>query len=450
MRRFSAVVLAAGVGKRIGFSIPKILIPLCGKPMISFVVETLKSLNPENLILVVSPQAKGKIEELFGDSVKLAVQENPCGTGNALLCALKQFPDLKGTLLVTCGDTPLLKKETFEALIDYQVLKKASAAVLTEELENPFGYGRIVRDRKKWIKKIVEEKDADSKIKKIKEINTGTYCFDLKELEKTLPLLTQNNDQKEYYLTDSLHLFSKWKKKAVPLLISDSDSALGINTLSELSRTMNLLYREIREKLMNSGVLLVDPETIYVDAEIKIGSQTILYPFTILEKGTVIGSNCQIGPFTRVSNSRIGNEVVIQNSVLNEAEISDGCSIGPYAYLRSGTLLQKKVKIGDFVEVKKTTIGFSSKVPHLSYIGDADIGENVNIGAGTITCNYDGKRKYNTIIEDGAFIGSNTNLRAPVRIGKNAVTGAGSVVIKDVEADTVVAGVPAKVIKNGS
>jgi bifunctional UDP-N-acetylglucosamine pyrophosphorylase/glucosamine-1-phosphate N-acetyltransferase len=415
--------------------------------MISHVVDTLQSLSPDNIILVISPQSKEQIVGLFGGSIKLVVQEAPAGTGDALRRAVEQFPDLEGTLLVTCGDTPLLEKESFEKLLEQHIHQKATATVLTAELLNPYGYGRIVKDKNRRIKSIVEEKDADSKIKKMQEINTGTYCFELEELVKTFSFLRKDNRQEEYYLTDCIKLLVKQKKKAVSFLISDSSSALGINTMQELSEARKILSKRILQTWMNSGVLFVDPQTSYLDIDLKIGSGTVIYPFVMLEKGTLIGSNCQIGPFTRISNSRIGNEVVVQNSVLDDVVVGDECCIGPFAYLRPGTVLQKRIKVGDFVEIKKTTIGSGSKVPHLSYIGDAFLGENVNIGAGTITCNYDGKGKYNTIIENGAFIGSNTNLRAPVRIGKNAVTGAGSVVLQDVEPDTVVAGVPAKVIK---
>lgn len=447
MGKFLAVVLAAGKGKRTRLPYSKVLLPLCGKPMVAWVVDALAALNPDEIVVVASPDNREKISGALGAKARIALQPEPLGTGHALKCALGESGAASGTLLVACGDAPLLDEEIFRRLLDLHREKKSAATVLTAKLPDPSGYGRIVRSKQGQVLKIVEEKDADAKTKKISEINSGTYCFQLEELAKAIPNLTRNNSQNEYYLTDAVAWFAKNRKKVLPFLIEDYQAALGVNTLKELSEAHDVLNGRLKEKWLAEGVIFTDYDSVQLHHDVAIGAGTTIHPYTILENGTRIGARCSVGPFTRMASSTIGDDCAVQNSVCVSASAGNGCSIGPYAYLRPGTKLDDDVKVGDFVEIKNSTIGHQSKVPHLSYVGDATVGKSVNIGAGVITCNYDGKGKHQTVIEDGAFIGSNTNLVAPVRVGNNAVTGAGAVVKKDVEPGSVVAGVPAKLIR---
>lgn len=443
MPSFSAIVLAAGQGKRTGLPYPKVLHSLCGKPMLAWVIDAIKELSPAEIIVVVSPAHEKAVRELLGGKAALAVQESPKGTGHALMCGIEALKNKKGTILAACGDTPLLTEENFKNLIEFHYVKKSSATILTTLLENPTGYGRIVRS-KKQVAKIVEEKDAPPAVKKIKEINTGTYCFELEKILPSFSQLTNQNSQHEYYLTDCIAWLVKKRQKVQSCVLEDSSAGLGVNTLQEMSEAAALLNDRLKQKWMDRGVFMVAPDTIFLDADVMIGQGTVLHPFTSIQQATVIGNHCRIGPSVQIINSNISDQTAVFNSVIIGSKVGSECMIGPYSYLRPGTVLASRVKIGDFVEVKNSQVGSHSKIPHLSYIGDATIDENVNIGAGAITCNYDGKGKYPTRIRKNAFIGSNSNLVAPVEIGESAVTGAGSVVTKDVKPGAVVAGVPAK------
>ncbi|SHG43025.1 UDP-N-acetylglucosamine pyrophosphorylase /glucosamine-1-phosphate N-acetyltransferase [Thermosyntropha lipolytica DSM 11003] len=428
---FSAVVLAAGKGVRMKSDLPKVVHKVAGKPMIVHVVENLKQAGIEDITVVVGHKRELVKEVLSPFKVKFALQEEQLGTGHALLQAKDQV-DLESTLLVLAGDTPLLTAATLKRLISFHGESGAVATVLSAELANPYGYGRIIRDSDDNLLKIVEEKDASLEEKKITEINAGIYCFKAREVFDVLLHLDTDNAQGEYYLTDVFSLFNREGKTVKVLKIEDSEEIQGINDKLQLIEAEKVMRRRKNRALLQEGVIIIDPDTTFIDSEVKIGKDTVVMPFSFIEGKTVIGERCEIGPYTRITSSLIGNDVIIESSRIKEAEIGDRCVIGPFAYLRPGTVLKEDVKIGDFVEVKKSIIGRGSKIPHLSYVGDALLGCEVNIGAGTITCNYDGVNKHQTVIEDKAFIGSNTNLVAPVKIGKEAVTGAGSTITRDV------------------
>jgi len=423
------IILAAGKGTRMKSELPKVIHEVAGVPMVIRVYHALKEAGVEKIVAVVGYQ-KEKVAEVLGDRAVLAVQEEQLGTGHAAQVAMPYIND--ENVLIVAGDTPLLKGATLEALCKRHVETGASATVLTCFLGKPYGYGRIVRDGYGKIIKIVEEKDANFEEKQIAEVNTGIYCFKTSELKEILPLLKAENAQKEYYLTDVIPLLLSRGKGVETITVQDETEVMGVNDRLQLYKLTKEVYRKKAETLMQEGVTIIDPETVYIGEEVVVGRDTVIYPNTFIEGTTVIGSGCVIGPNTRIKNSTIGNDTEITYSVVIETRIGDRVNIGPFAYLRPGSEIAAEVKIGDFVEIKKSYIGEGSKVPHLSYIGDAVIGRGVNVGAGTITCNYDGKAKWETVIEDGAFIGSNTNLVAPIKVGKNSVVGAGSTLTEDV------------------
>ncbi|ABB15469.1 bifunctional UDP-N-acetylglucosamine diphosphorylase/glucosamine-1-phosphate N-acetyltransferase GlmU [Carboxydothermus hydrogenoformans] len=423
------IILAAGKGTRMKSDLPKVVHEVAEKPMVLRVYEALVGAGVKRVVAVVGYR-KEKVEEILRGRAVIAVQEEQLGTGHAALVAMPYVED--ENVIIVPGDTPLLKASTLQALIKKHLETGAYATVLTCFLSNPYGYGRIVRDGYGKIIKIVEEKDATLEEKQIAEVNTGIYCFNTKILKEILPLLKAENAQKEYYLTDVIPLLLERGKVVETITIQDETEVYGVNDRVQLARLTKGVYRRKAEALMQEGVTIIDPETVYIGEEVVVGSDTVIYPNTYLEGKTVIGSGCRLGPNTRITDSVIGNNTEITFSVIIQARVGDEVNVGPFAYLRPGTEIANGVKIGDFVEIKKSFIGEGSKVPHLSYIGDAVVGKGVNIGAGTITCNYDGKNKWETVIEDGAFIGSNTNLVAPIKIGKNAVVGAGSTLTEDV------------------
>lgn len=429
--KYAAVVLAAGKGVRMKSDLPKVVHKVAGKPMVAHVVETLKEAGIEDITVVVGHKRELVKEVLSPLGVKFAIQEEQLGTGHALLQAKEQV-DLESTLLVLSGDTPLLTGETIKKLVSFHDKSGAVATVLSAELSDPYGYGRIVRDEDSNLIKIVEEKDASAEEKRITEINTGIYCFTAREVFRVLLNLGTDNAQGEYYLTDVFSLFNQEGKVIKVLKAENSEEIKGINDKLQLAEAEKIMRQRKNRELMQEGVIIIDPDSTFIDKGVKIGRDTIIMPFTFIEGDTVIGERCEIGPYTRITSSFIGNDVIIESSRIKGARIGDRCTIGPFAYLRPETVLKEEVKIGDFVEVKKSVVERGSKIPHLSYVGDALVGCEVNIGAGTITCNYDGVNKHVTVIEDRAFIGSNTNLVAPVKIGKEAVTGAGSTITRDV------------------
>ncbi|HZJ84500.1 MAG TPA: bifunctional UDP-N-acetylglucosamine diphosphorylase/glucosamine-1-phosphate N-acetyltransferase GlmU [Syntrophomonadaceae bacterium] len=433
---YSAVILAAGKGVRMRSELPKVVHKLSGKPIILHVVEAVYQAGVTDITIVVGHE-RDKVREILADyPVNFAIQEKQLGTGHALMQARTEV-NHNNTLLVLAGDIPLLQAETIKGLLQFHTQKKNIATILSTSLENPKGYGRIVRDNDAFLK-IVEEKDATVEEKLIGEINSGIYCFQAANAFAALDKIDTENAQGEYYLTDILGILKKEGQKVDVLLTTASSDVFGINDRVQLSQAQAIMYRRKNLALMKNGVTIIDPASTFVDNEVEIASDTVIMPFTIITGKTKIGNNCEIGPYSHINDSLIGHEVVIENSRIRQAEIGNKCLIGPFAYIRPESVLHENVKIGDFVEIKKSDIGADSKIPHLSYVGDAQVGENVNIGAGTITCNYDGYNKHLTILEKGVFIGSNTNLVAPIKLGENAVTGAGSTISSDVPPNALV------------
>ncbi|MDO7788069.1 bifunctional UDP-N-acetylglucosamine diphosphorylase/glucosamine-1-phosphate N-acetyltransferase GlmU [Desulforamulus aquiferis] len=426
-----AVVLAAGKGTRMKSDLPKVLHQICGKPMLGHVMDTVANAGVTKAV-VVAGFGFEQVIDFVGDRAKVVLQEEQLGTAHALMQAKGEYLETQGHLLVVCGDTPLLREGTLKKLAQYHKDTGAAATLLTAKMDNPAGYGRVIRRENGAVSKIVEQKDAAPEELLVEEINTGVYCFKIEGLFEALSQITPANAQGEYYLTDVIQIFVSKGLIVQAVTMEDAQEVQGINDRIQLSRAEQVLRRRVLEDLMAHGVTVVDPGNTYIDQGVVVGRDTIIQPMTFLLGKTRIGSGCSIGPGSKITDCVIGNNVDIQYSVVSESSMGDGTVVGPYAYIRPGTLIGDNAKIGDFVEIKKSTIGSGSKIPHLSYVGDATIGERVNVGAGTITCNYDGKNKFKTILEDGAFIGSNTNLVAPVKVGKGSVIAAGSTITKDV------------------
>ncbi len=432
--KMAAVVLAAGKGTRMRSEKAKVAHRVCGQAMIEHVLDAAEAAGIVESIVVVGHK-KEEVQKLLEGrkTVAFAVQDEQLGTAHALLITRDQV-EKHQQIMVLAGDTPLLQASMLKELMEYHLAKDAAATVLSADFINPYGYGRIIRDASGLLERIVEEKDASKSEKKVCEINSGIYCFSVEAAFDALNQVDRSNAQGEYYLPDVLAIIRQKGLKTEVFKTAAREDILGINDRIQLAEAEKVLRRRKNRALMESGVTIMDPESTFIDFPVKIGVDTMIYPFTIIEGTTEIGIGCEIGPYVRINDACIGSQVTIENSRIKEAKVGDECTIGPYAYLRPGAELGRNVKIGDFAEVKKSVIGDGSKVPHLSYIGDAKIGKGVNIGAGTITCNYDGQDKFETIIDDGVFIGSNTNLIAPVHIGANATTGAGSTISRDVPA----------------
>lgn len=427
----AAVILAAGKGTRMKSKAPKVLHKICGSSMLSYVLESVAAAGVEQQIVVVGFGAESVSQEVAGKG-QVVLQAEQLGTAHALLQARPLLKEFSGQLLVLCGDTPLIEPDTLRRLVESHRAAGSVATVLTAMVEDPTGYGRVIRDGQGQVKRIVEQKDASPEEIKVQEINTGIYCFESAGLFEGLEKVTPANAQGEYYLTDIIKTYAAEGRSISAVLLADQAEAAGVNDRVQLAEVERVIRSRVLLELMRSGVTVVDPQSTFIDRGVRIGRDTTIYPFTFIEGNTAVGEDCVIGPDTRLVNSVVGSGVTIQNSIVLESYIQDRCSIGPFSYLRPETRLGQDVKVGDFVEIKKSDIGNGSKVPHLAYVGDATVGMKVNIGAGTITCNYDGQKKWPTHIGDRAFIGSNTNLVAPVKIGAGATTGAGSTITRDV------------------
>ncbi|HEX6207308.1 MAG TPA: bifunctional UDP-N-acetylglucosamine diphosphorylase/glucosamine-1-phosphate N-acetyltransferase GlmU [Actinomycetota bacterium] len=430
-RRLAAVVMAAGKGKRLRSSLPKVLHPVAGKPVLWHVLRAARRLRPWRMIVVVS-HGRDHVEETvrsWGLDVTFVDQGEPLGTGHAVMAA-EGAVGRADDVLVLPGDNPLVTTEMLRDLMRLHRRRLPAATVQTTVLDDATGYGRVIRDGDRF-ERIAEERDASSTERRIHEIATSVYAFRREDLFGALPLVGRENVQGEHYLPDVLGILAG-KGEDIRAIEADFEGALDVNSRVALARATAVMRRRINEELMASGVTMVDPDRTYVDAGVKIGADTTLLPGVHLEGDTRIGAGCTIGPDARIVDSRIDDEVEITSSTVRGARIGQGSTVGPYAHLRPGTVMGRRTKAGSFVEIKASRIGDGSKVPHLAYVGDATIGKDVNVGAGTITCNYDGYEKHRTLIGDGAFIGSDTMLVAPVRIGRNAVTGAGSTITRDV------------------
>ncbi|HOA34910.1 MAG TPA: bifunctional UDP-N-acetylglucosamine diphosphorylase/glucosamine-1-phosphate N-acetyltransferase GlmU [Bacillota bacterium] len=425
-----AVVLAAGEGKRMVSSLPKVLHPLCGRPMLRYVVDAAAAVTGGKVIIVIGRGAQ-LVREEMGARWRYALQEEQLGTGHALMQALPQLP-AEGLLLVLCGDAPLIEKEHLEQLIREH--GRSAATVLTTGLADPAGYGRIIRhsgDSGARIR-IVEESDASADEKKISEVNSGIYCFDIKYLRRYLPALTPDNAQREYYLTDLVALLQEQGHRVSACRIEDWRVVLGINDRCQLAEAAAIMRERINRSLMRQGVTMVDPSSTYIDFDVQIGPDTVIWPQTVIQGRTVIGSACRIGPGAQIINAEIHDRVIFRQSVVEESVIENEALVGPFAYIRPGSRIGPGVKIGDFVEVKNSRIDAGTKVPHLSYVGDVDIGGGANLGAGVIVVNFDGRRKHRSSIGRGAFIGCNSNLISPLEIGEGAFIAAGTTVTRNV------------------
>lgn len=441
-RPLSAIVLAAGLGTRMKSAIPKVAHMLAGRPMIGWVIHALRPLGCDRIIVVVG-HGKALVTSLvsehlpFGAEVAFVEQAEPLGTGHAAKVGVDWLEanvrESGGHVLVVHGDSPLVTAETLAELVVYGEESDAAATILTADLEDPTGYGRVIRGSDGRVLRIVEERDCGPDEAAITEINAGFYCFDRPRLAEVLEKLSNDNAQGEYYLPDVVEYLVEAGEE-VQAIDAPAEEVLGVNTRAELAETERLLRDRINRAHMAAGVTLVDPATTYIGAEVSIGRDTRILPGTIIDGETSIGEGCELGPFTRIVDSVMGSGCSVTYAVLYEAQLGNDVTVGPFAYLRSGSRLADGVHIGASVETKNVTIGEQTKVPHLSYLGDAEVGARVNIGAGTITCNFDGEHKHRTVIEDDARIGSDTMLVAPVRIGRGAYTAAGSSITLDVPA----------------
>ena len=446
------LIMAAGLGTRMKSKRAKVLHELGGSPLIAHVSRAAQALSPRAIYVVVGHQAEeveSAVLDEVGELASFVMQPEQRGTGHAVECARSALEHSDSLLLILYGDVPLIKIETLKKFIEHHNNSGADCSILSVRLENPTGYGRIVRDETGAFRKIVEQRDATEEERQVREINSGIYCFDSTMLFEALKSVEPANDQGEYYLTDVAEIILRKGGKVNVYLHNDARELSGVNTRAELAEFENLVRRAaVRHLMIDSGVTFIDPSHAYISASAQIGRDTIIHPDVTIEGKSVIGEGCVIRSGTRITNSRLGDNVVIKDhSVIVDSEIESNCAVGPFAHLRMNATLEEKATVGNFVEVKKSRLKRGTKAMHLSYLGDATIGERTNIGAGTVTCNYDGKHKHETIIEDEVRIGSDTMLVAPVRVGARSMTGAGSVVTKDVPPDSLVAGVPAKIKK---
>ena len=420
MKDFIALILAGGLGVRMRSDITKVLHPICGRPMIDFVLDAVISNKPEKTFVIAGEHNKKQLVDYFKftkrNSVDVILQKKPLGTADAVKSTKARLKGLRGQVLIVCADTPLIRANTLRIIFEHHLQTEADCTILTTFLDNATGMGRVVRDEFSKIKEIIEESDATEFQKRIKEVNSGVYCFKINELLTTIDRIEKNEKKKEYYLTDIVHIFYEQKKKIESFICDDTTECLGVNSQSDLTKANSIMRQRIIEHFLNEGVFIVDPQSTFIDWDVKIGKNTKILPFSIIESGVKIGENC---------------------------------SIGPFCHLRPGTTIDDESCIGNFTELVRSFIGSQSRCKHFSYLGDTYVGKKVNIGAGVVVANYDGKNKNPTTIRDGAFIGCDSVLIAPVKIGKKVVTGAGSVITKNssIKDGEVVVGVPARSLK---
>lgn len=443
--KIAAVLLAAGKGTRMKSKFPKVLHPLAGKPLVVHALDALAPLTTEPAVVVVGHEAE-TIKTAIGENARFALQDPQLGTGHAVMQAEEALRGTADLVVVAYGDMPLLTEDTFRRLIETQKENNGPVTMLSIVVDNPRGFGRVVRNATSHVTAIVEEVDCTPQQRDITELNAGVYCFRGDWLWDALPRI-ELSAKGEYYLTDLVAIANQDDGAVQAIILEDAREAIGINTRVHLAEAETLLRERINQHWMHAGVTMIDPATTYIETDVTIGADTVLYPNTIIQGKTTIGEDCIIGPNTTIRESEIADRVEIFSSVVEQAKLEDDVDIGPYAHLRKGAHLGQGVHMGNFGEIKNSYLAPGAKLGHFSYIGDATIGKDVNIGAGTITCNYDGEKKHHTEIGDGAFIGSDSMLIAPLKIGKGGRTGAGSVVTKDVPEDTTVVGMPARAMR---
>lgn len=444
----TAVILAAGAGTRMKSKTPKVLHKVCGKPMVMHVVEQARLAGTGNIVVVVGHKAEQVQKTLEDQDLKFAVQKEQLGTGHAVMEAVSFIPD-EGSSFVLCGDTPLITAETLKKFADYHESRNDAVTVLTARLENPYGYGRIIRGDGDQLLRIVEQKDADSAEQAVNEVNAGMYCFQNTFLKSHIGKLSNENAQQEYYITDLIAMAVESGAGAGAYTVEDADEIMGVNQRIQLSHAVSLMRRRIVEKHMLNGVTVVNPEDVYIESDVEIGMDTEIWPGVQLIGATKIGMNCKIGSDTVIENSEIGEGTDILKSVILNSSIGEETHVGPFAYLRPGSEVGSGCKVGDFVEIKNSKFGDGSKAAHLAYVGDADVGNYVNVGCGVVFVNYNGVEKFRSTIGDRAFLGSNSNMVAPVHIGEDAYIAAGTTVTQAVPAGALCVGRKHEEIEEG-
>lgn len=442
------IILAAGKGTRMKSDLPKVLHKVAGISMLEHVFRSVSAIKPEQLVTVVGHKAE-LVQEVLAGQTDFVHQTEQLGTGHAVMMAESNLAGLEGQTLVIAGDTPLITGESLKGLLDFHVSHKNVATILTAQADNPFGYGRIVRNKIDEVVKIVEQKDATDFEQQITEINTGTYVFDNKRLFEALKNITTNNAQGEYYLTDVIGIFKEAGEKVGAYKLQDFNESLGVNDRLALATAEKVMRQRINNQHMLNGVTFIDPASTYIDIDVELAPDVQLEANVVLQGQTKIGAETILTNGTVVVDSEIGERVVVTHSMIESSKVGSDVTIGPYAHIRPDSSLADRVHIGNFVEVKSSSIGQDSKAGHLTYIGNAEIGSDVNVGAGTVTVNYDGQGKYRTKIGKGAFIGSQSTLIAPLSVGDYALTAAGSVITEDVAADALALGRSRQVTKAG-
>lgn len=428
---FTSVILAAGMGTRMKSKMPKVLHKVCGKPLSKWVIDASKAAGADKVCAVVGHKAE-TVKEVLGDVCEFALQAEQKGTGHAVMQAIDVIKNSKGEVVILNGDTPLITAETINKAIEYHKNNGNQATVITAILDDATGYGRIVRDNDGSVLKIVEQKDASEEEKKINEVNSGMYVFDAQSLVYALDKITPNNAQGEYYLTDTLEILLSAGKKIGGYAISDNDEIRGINDRVQLNEAEKIMQKRINEYHMRNGVTMRHPERVYIEDGVEIGNDTEICQNVTIKSGTKIGSDCVIGSGSMLDRAVIHDGVDVLSSVILESEVDEGTHVGPFAYIRPNCHVGKEVKVGDFVELKNSNIDDGTKISHLTYIGDSDVGKRVNFGCGTVTCNYDGKKKYRTTIGDDCFVGCNTNFVSPINVGDGVYIAAGSTITEDI------------------
>ncbi|MBC5998004.1 bifunctional UDP-N-acetylglucosamine diphosphorylase/glucosamine-1-phosphate N-acetyltransferase GlmU [Romboutsia hominis] len=447
MMNFKAIILAAGKGTRMKSKYPKVIHKVCGKEMVNHVINVSQKSGVNDIVVILGHESDVVKERLPKNSM-IAMQTEQLGTGHAVKMA-KEYINDEDTIVVLCGDTPLIKEDTLRRLFAYHLENEYHATVLTTKVENPTGYGRIIRDNNEDLLKIVEQKDANEEEKAVKEINSGIYCFNGKSLRESLDLIDNNNAQGEYYLTDTIYIMRDRGQKVGAYNGSTIEELMGVNSRVELSKAEEIMRKRINESHMVNGVTIIDTNSTYIESDVEIGNDTIIYPGVMLKGNTKIGSNCIIEMNSAIENSTIGDNTEVKNSTVIDSVVGENTTVGPYAYLRPKSNIGNNVKIGDFVEVKNAIIEDNSKASHLSYIGDAHVGKDVNIGCGVVFVNYDGKNKFKSVVKDGAFIGSNSNLVAPVTVEEDGYIATGSTITNDVPKGALAIARERQVVKEG-